>query len=100
MPSNCTNSFTELLTNAMHATPIGGSIHVRGEAVRLNADGTVPLPEGDYVRLSVRDEGLGIPDQHLTRIFEPFFSTKGECARPGPGHLLPHRTQPRRVHDG
>jgi PAS domain S-box-containing protein len=66
----------ELLTNAMHATPIGGSIHVRGEAVRLNAEGTVPLPEGDYVRLSVRDEGLGIPEKHLTRIFEPFFSTK------------------------
>ncbi len=66
----------ELLTNAMHATPLGGSIHVRGEAVRLNAEGTVPLPEGDYVRLSVRDEGLGIPEQHLTRIFEPFFSTK------------------------
>ncbi len=66
----------ELLTNAMHATPLGGSIHVRGEAVRLDANGTVPLPEGDYVRLSVRDEGLGIPEQHLTRIFEPFFSTK------------------------
>ena len=66
----------ELLTNAMHATPIGGSIHVRGEALRLNAEGTVPLPEGDYVRLSVRDEGLGIPEQHLARIFEPFFSTK------------------------
>jgi PAS domain S-box-containing protein len=66
----------ELLTNAMHATPIGGSIHVRGEAVRLNAERTLPLPEGDYVRLSVRDEGLGIPEQHLTRIFEPFFSTK------------------------
>jgi PAS domain S-box-containing protein len=66
----------ELLTNAMHATPIGGSIHVRGETLRLNAEATVPLPEGDYVRLSVRDEGLGIPEQHLTRIFEPFFSTK------------------------
>jgi PAS domain S-box-containing protein len=66
----------ELLTNAMHATPIGGSIHVRGETLRLNAEGTVPLPEGDYVRLSVRDEGLGIPEQHLARIFEPFFSTK------------------------
>ncbi len=66
----------ELLTNALHATPIGGSIHVRGESVRLNADGSIPLPEGDYVRVSVRDEGLGIPEQHLTRIFEPFFSTK------------------------
>ena len=66
----------ELLTNAMHATPIGGSIHVRGESVHLDADSTLPLPEGDYVRLSVRDEGMGIPEPHLTRIFEPFFTTK------------------------
>ena len=66
----------ELLTNAMHATPIGGSIHVRGESVKLDADSTLPLPEGDYVRLSVRDEGVGIPSAHLPRIFEPFFTTK------------------------
>ena len=36
----------------------------------------MPLPAGEYVRLSVRDEGLGIPETHLTRIFEPFFTTK------------------------
>ena len=66
----------ELLTNAMHATPIGGSIHLRGESVHLDADSTLPLPEGDYVRISVRDEGMGIPAAHLTRIFEPFFTTK------------------------
>ncbi len=66
----------ELLTNAMHATPIGGSIHVRGESVKLDADSTLPLPAGDYVRLSVRDEGVGIPSAHLPRIFEPFFTTK------------------------
>ncbi len=66
----------ELLTNAMHATPIGGSIHVRGESVKLDADSTLPLAAGDYVRLSVRDEGVGIPSAHLPRIFEPFFTTK------------------------
>ena len=66
----------ELLTNAMHATPIGGAIHVRGELVELNEDTTLPLPDGNYVRLSVRDEGRGIPASHLTRVFEPFFTTK------------------------
>lgn len=69
----------ELLTNAMHATPIGGSIHLRGESVHLDSDSTLPLPEGDYVRLSVRDEGMGIPEAHLTRIFEPFFTTKEDA---------------------
>ncbi len=66
----------ELLTNAMHATPVGGAIHVRGELVKLDEDSTLPLPKGDYVRLSVRDEGRGIPASQLTRVFEPFYTTK------------------------
>jgi PAS domain S-box-containing protein len=66
----------ELLTNAVHATPLGGTIHLRGEVVLLDSRNTLPLPEGEYVRLTVRDEGKGIPEQHLTRIFEPFFTTK------------------------
>ena len=66
----------ELLTNAMHATPTGGAIHVRGELVKLDGSSTLPLPNGDYVRLSVRDEGRGIPASQLTRVFEPFYTTK------------------------
>ncbi len=66
----------ELLTNARQASASGGEIHVRGETVPLVDDSTLPLPAGNYVRLSVRDEGLGIPEKHLTRIFEPFFTTK------------------------
>ena len=66
----------ELLTNALHATPTGGSLHLRGELLKVQEGGALPLPGGDYVRLSVRDEGLGIPEPQLTRIFEPFFTTK------------------------
>lgn len=66
----------ELLTNAVQANPPGGTVYLRGEPVALDGNNTLPLPEGPYVHLSVRDEGVGIPEQHLTRIFEPFFSTK------------------------
>ena len=69
----------ELLTNAMHATPVGGSIHLRGETVTLDGSSPLPLPAGHYVRLSVRDEGVGIPPAHLARIFEPFFTTKEDA---------------------
>ncbi len=34
------------------------------------------LPQGDYVRVSVSDHGIGIPEGHLARIFEPYFTTK------------------------
>lgn len=66
----------ELLTNAVQANSPGGTVYLRGEPVVLDGSNTLPLPEGNYVLLSVRDEGVGIPEQHLTRIFEPFFSTK------------------------
>ena len=69
----------ELLTNALHASPIGGTIHLRGETVTLDADSTLPLPAGHYVRLSVRDEGVGISPAHLARVFEPFFTTKEDA---------------------
>jgi PAS domain S-box-containing protein len=66
----------ELLTNATQASPAGGTIHIRGESAEIEDGSPIPLAPGQYVRLSVRDEGLGIPEPHLPRIFEPFFTTK------------------------
>ncbi len=66
----------ELLNNALHATPGGGSLHLRGELTKVQDGGALPLPGGDYVRLSVRDEGVGIPEPQMARLFEPFFTTK------------------------
>ena len=41
---------------------------------------TVPavpdLPPGDYIRIKVRDEGMGIPEKYLKQIFDPYFTTK------------------------
>jgi signal transduction histidine kinase len=56
--------------------PGGGVVNlsVRRETVEPPAD--VHKPSGEYLCLSVRDEGEGIPKENLPRIFEPFFTTK------------------------
>ena len=57
-----------LITNACHAMPEGaGQLEVAA----------MPSADGD-VQILVSDNGSGISPDHLGRIFEPFFSTKGE----------------------
>jgi two-component system cell cycle sensor histidine kinase/response regulator CckA len=63
-----------LATNAREAMPDGGKLTIVMDEVENNAAGLMPL--GKYVRLMVSDTGCGIPAEHLSRIFEPFFSTK------------------------
>jgi len=60
-----------LCLNARDAMPRGGHLAVRTEAVAGNGQGP-----GDWVRLSVQDDGEGIPEDLQVRIFDAFFSTK------------------------
>jgi len=68
-----------LVVNARDAMADGGEIRVETRVVRLSEalhrDSAV-VPAGNYVTITVQDEGHGIPTSKLGRIFEPFFTTK------------------------
>jgi len=65
-----------LVLNAAQSMPQGGLIHFSARNVELAAGEHPLLPEGRYLRISVKDQGTGIPREHRERIFEPFFTTK------------------------
>jgi PAS domain S-box-containing protein len=68
-----------LVLNGMQAMPRGGVIEVSLRNVQLTAE-TIPpqtsMTPGQYVCLSVQDSGNGIPSEVMTRIFDPYFTTK------------------------
>jgi PAS domain S-box-containing protein len=65
-----------LIINADHAMPKGGTITISCENTVVAASSKLPLRQGNYVRISIRDHGVGIPREHLSKIFDPYFTTK------------------------
>jgi two-component system cell cycle sensor histidine kinase/response regulator CckA len=70
------HAINNIVINAREAMPQGGAITVRGENEVLDEDTTLPLPPQKYVKISIRDTGVGIAPEQLGRIFDPYFSTK------------------------
>jgi|CZKQ01.1.fsa_nt_gi PAS domain S-box-containing protein len=78
-PGQISQVIANLVVNSDQAMPNGGSLRVSCENFRYNSATTPVIPDlapGDYIRISIRDEGVGIPDQYLKRIFDPYFTTK------------------------
>lgn len=88
--------FNNLLINAVQAMPNGGTIAIAAANAVLEANNSQGLAPGRYVRVRVADEGAGIPPEHLTRVFDPYFTTK----KTGSGLGLATAYSIMRRHDG
>jgi len=68
-----------LCVNAKEATNEKGHIRITAKNITIDENNIAFLPllkTGNYVKFSVEDDGSGIEEQHLTKIFDPYFSTK------------------------
>ena len=74
-----------LAMNAVEAMPRGGNLTIRAENLQIQAEDILPLKEGPHVKITFTDEGSGIREEHLPKIFDPYFTTKGMGARNGMG---------------
>ena len=65
-----------LALNAIQSMPEGGNIEVDCRNFEIAKDGYLPLLPGQYIRISIKDSGMGISPEQLAKIFDPFFTTK------------------------
>ncbi|MCX6005683.1 MAG: PAS domain S-box protein, partial [Chloroflexi bacterium] len=69
-----------LVINARQAMPTGGEIDITAENIILTEEmrlgRSLPLSPGIYIRITVKDTGIGIKTEHLEKIFDPYFTTK------------------------
>jgi PAS domain S-box-containing protein len=65
-----------IIINAKQAMPNGGEISISIEPYSVKNDTSLPLAHGEYVRISIKDQGTGIAKEHFSKIFDPFFTTK------------------------
>ena len=67
-----------IVINANQAMPEGGILQVAAENLIIEDRHGLPVKPGRYVRISIKDQGMGIAEKHLLNIFDPYFTTKQE----------------------
>lgn len=65
-----------LVINAIQAMPSGGNLKISANAEEIKTDGLVPIKSGYYLKIAIQDTGVGIPKNLLSKVFDPYFTTK------------------------
>jgi len=68
--------------------PKGGVIEIAAENVTVDSvrkDTGLPVSSGGYVKICIRDKGIGIPEENIEKIFDPYFTTRDRWTQKGLG---------------
>jgi CheY-like chemotaxis protein len=65
-----------LILNADQAMPEGGVVQICGEIIKLPSNNAFSLNAGEYTKLTIQDQGIGIKKEQLKKVFDPYFTTK------------------------
>ena len=84
-PGQMSQVIRDIVLNASQAMDGTGAITIDAENIDGSACGDYALPAADYVKISIRDTGKGIETQNLTRIFDPYFTTREKNSEKGSG---------------
>src|SRR5262249_38312589 len=87
-PAQLEQAVVNLVVNARDAMPAGGTLTLELDAVELDAEAARRLPDGrpgSFVRLTVRDTGVGMTAEVRAHLSEPFFTPKGQGQGTGLG---------------
>lgn len=67
---------SNIVINANQAMPEGGIIKIAAENLMPEKTGKIPISQGRNIRISIKDQGIGIAEKYLPKIFDPYFTTK------------------------
>ena len=65
-----------IILNARQSMARAGVITITAENAVISGSDKIPVKPGDYIRISIRDQGTGVSDENLPHIFDPYFTTK------------------------
>lgn len=75
-PHQVSLAVSNILKNAAEAVSNKGCIEINVKKFKVPAKRSLAVKRGNYVKITITDRGSGIPDEHLPKIFDPYFTTK------------------------
>ncbi len=83
-PQQIGQAIHNLMINAAESMPSGGTVSIDFENMTVESPNSILAP-GRYIDIAIKDQGVGIPTEHIEKIFDPYFSTKAKGTVKGTG---------------